>query len=799
MNLKQFISTVLRFALALVWLLTSIYALLAYVPFTFRQVISINLIPAVQTFARIQPFALATTAILFALYIAYIEKRKKLALEDRRELTVLTILSLALAVWNLPAHLQNDTQSLIWSFVCMLPPLWISFLSFRDLPQTRAEAMSPAPLIFAAAVTAVFSALLSGFTYQTLDFSSVAVITVFLAGIGALLAIVEQFVRSARLTLQSALIQYSAIAALGLGFFISDQVSAAIAFFGPLALFWSYAFAATLSLLLISSGSRFTAGSEPSRLPSLLWPSGRFTPGLIGLLGLPLLAGLFFVAHKRVAQVDWNGLGQKIMVLAFWVFAFVLILKPVHVLTLWIRQKTNLLSRVITTALLTLGLVAAAAMVRLNFLKIQSDRRTDAAFVLAKSVVLPETGDSTLFAFLQSHTNLPKTTQITLPSIELAPSSTSLRERPFIFFFVIDSLRRDYVSAYNPQVTFTPSIEKFAAESSVFKNAFTRYGATGLSEPSIWAGRMFPHQMYPQPFDAINLLHKLVRAENYPMWISRDSILKEILRPEATDQDLDVGVGTQDLDLCKTTAEVVERLKKDSSKPVFVYSQSQNIHISVLARGPAATDPSSENEKVTAPGFNAPYATALKRVDTCFGNFVESLKTLGIYDKSLIVLTSDHGDSLGEEGRFGHAYTVYPEIMRIPLLIHAPAELTAGRTMRSDLVFSTDIAPTLASLLGHDQPSTHWWEGRSLFVKSGPSSPESSTSHLVMSSYGPVAGLVSETGDSIRIADAINFTMSMYQINEQGSANVGVNATAKSESDKLIKEKFTELYEAYGL
>ena len=51
----------------------------------------------------------------------------------------------------------------------------------------------------------------------------------------------------------------------------------------------------------------------------------------------------------------------------------------------------------------------------------------------------------------------------------------------------------------------------------------------------------------------------------------------------------------------------------------------------------------------------------MRRLDGCFGAFVDDLKASGLYDDSLIVLTSDHGDSLGEQGRMGHAYTVFPK------------------------------------------------------------------------------------------------------------------------------------------
>ena len=71
--------------------------------------------------------------------------------------------------------------------------------------------------------------------------------------------------------------------------------------------------------------------------------------------------------------------------------------------------------------------------------------------------------------------------------------------------FVIDGLRRDYLSPYNRKVTFTPGIEALARDSFVFRNAFTAYAGTWLSMPAIWTGsaltrgwgRIFPRMNEP--------------------------------------------------------------------------------------------------------------------------------------------------------------------------------------------------------------------------------------------------------------------------------------------------------------
>ena len=77
------------------------------------------------------------------------------------------------------------------------------------------------------------------------------------------------------------------------------------------------------------------------------------------------------------------------------------------------------------------------------------------------------------------------------------PSTAASGSRPpHVFVFVIDSLRRDYVSPYNRRCV---SRRRWSVrvESVVFERAFTRYGATGLSVPSIWVGGIVPHKQYP--------------------------------------------------------------------------------------------------------------------------------------------------------------------------------------------------------------------------------------------------------------------------------------------------------------
>ena len=96
--------------------------------------------------------------------------------------------------------------------------------------------------------------------------------------------------------------------------------------------------------------------------------------------------------------------------------------------------------------------------------------------------------------------------------------------------FVIDSLRQDYLSPYNPGVTVYAGDRRLRArERRSSQRAFTQYGATGLSEPSIWVGGLLVHKQYVMPFAPMNALHKLLAADGYQRFISRDTILRTLL------------------------------------------------------------------------------------------------------------------------------------------------------------------------------------------------------------------------------------------------------------------------------
>jgi arylsulfatase A-like enzyme len=391
---------------------------------------------------------------------------------------------------------------------------------------------------------------------------------------------------------------------------------------------------------------------------------------------------------------------------------------------------------------------------------------------------------TSFFETLRRNTNITRDEKIAPKQIDLVEGAlVQPVEKPPIFIFVIDSLRQDYVGAYNPAVRFSPQIDAFAKDSLLWKNAFTAYGATGLSEPSIWAGSLLIHRQYVTPFAPMNSLERLVDALGYRKFMTVDAIVDELWTkgPDLTDID-EKTPGFYSL--CESLKHVEERLDSAApDRPVFVYSQPQDVHLSSIKRsggGNVGGHP--------YPGFNEPYASRVERLDACFGAFIGSLKRRGLYDKSLIILTADHGDALGDEGRWGHAATIFPEIMHIPMITHLPKDLAArAKVDLEGPAFLIDLAPTLYQLLGQGPPRLDPLLGRPL-ASLGAQDPESwrKPEQMVVSSYGPAYGIIRE-GKSFFIGDGVNFRYYQYDLStDPAGKNNLISAVSTKDGEQAV-------------
>ena len=343
---------------------------------------------------------------------------------------------------------------------------------------------------------------------------------------------------------------------------------------------------------------------------------------------------------------------------------------------------------------------------------------------------------------------------LSIPDMEFPTTpSHAVGRQPDIYLFVIDSLRRDYLSPYNHAVTFTPNIEAYSHESFVFRNAFTRHGATQLAAPSIWAGAAVVRGVLAPGFERLNAIEAFVNAEGYRIAINDFTVASYCgRRPPRRSSTRESLASTPTSAATSTRSSRTWTGPRSDSRPVFAYLSPMNLHI-LRTRGGGGRDSAGN-----ARGSYPPYVSALRRIDACFGEFVSALKKRDRYDNSIIVLTSDHGDSLGENGYWGHATWLFPEVVRVPLVVHVPESLRETVTTDlSRLAFTADLVPTLYALRGHRLDHIGQPYGAPLFV------PRTCVlgddrrrgSFLLTSSYGAAFGLLRRNGRQLYVTDLV--------------------------------------------
>src|SRR5262249_45102906 len=113
--------------------------------------------------------------------------------------------------------------------------------------------------------------------------------------------------------------------------------------------------------------------------------------------------------------------------------------------------------------------------------------------------------------------------------LPLTAGAAVLADRPDIFIIVVDSLRPDYLSPYNPAVTFTPSIAAFAKESVVLPRVYTPYAGTGLAEAASGPAGLTPRRHPPSPSAPPDTLRRPAAGGGPRRYLSIDTIVDPIL------------------------------------------------------------------------------------------------------------------------------------------------------------------------------------------------------------------------------------------------------------------------------
>ena len=740
--MRLWLNTILKAVSGTYFVLTSLYCLLAFLPYTFCAFIKTPPYAWMPWLAQHQA-ALYWSAIAAALISLWPWQK------DKRTWIGIGLLFAAgvyLTLRPFLPGLENNSAAYAWSLIALLPLIGIAVWQsagaagqrgLQGIDSVRLPFGFSAGLLVAVVVSVIYSVGARVRVYSdshTLAFHWQDAAVAFWSLVSHLaLAIVVLstlnliFLVAAKTTKPQVVRRglVGALITVVLSFVLARFLGNAMSFFGWSAYLYASAFAITLTLWGFSMVQPFLA-RKIERSASTWENHSKLssTQTIATWIAMVMITLLALGSRSLIGGEDWNGFVESTSALLFWIAMSLCVyrLRPV---------RANYSAVAIVAVLIVGVFVYKGLQVTEIFwgksvgstddeisLKFEEYGAGDASFLLAHHMLGNARGEvcGDLCRIMREYTNVRDTRTNT--EVRLVDNlSMTQSARPNIFVFVVDAMRPDYLGAYNPRVNYTPNLDAFARDSIVLHNAYSQYAGTSLSEPALWAGAMMLHAHYLKPFSKVNGLEQMLRADHYQMVVSMDEVLKEVLLPDdrLTKLDTDKQLWNQ-LEIGSTVRQAEAELdrRNGSQGPIFFYDQPKNVH--QFARNDV---PSPTSQHWQAPdGMSIRISYEVHWVDKCLGEFFSYLKLQGMYDNSIIIVTSDHGDATGEFGRMSHSTSIWPEVMRVPLIVHLPSK------MREHLVYDdtrlstlTDITPTLYYLLGHRPVLQNALYGRPLFAE----------------------------------------------------------------------------------
>lgn len=292
---------------------------------------------------------------------------------------------------------------------------------------------------------------------------------------------------------------------------------------------------------------------------------------------------------------------------------------------------------------------------------------------------------------------------------------------PNVVLITIDTLRADHVGCYGYRPAHTPTLDALARDGVLFRTAVTAVPLTLPSHCSILTGTYPPthgvrdnlgYLLAPQP-----TLASLLRARGYATGAFVGAYVLD--RSRGLDPGFDVysspfharspfgNTPVTNIEYLRRPGEAVIAdacawLGKPRRGSFFLWVHLYDPH--------TPYDPPARFRALA----RTPYDGAIAYADYAVAKLIGYLKAHGWYEGTLIVATSDHGESFGEHGEYAHGYFIYDTTLLVPLIIKPPRGFPVGAHRVTRQVRSVDIAPTILECAGAPIPSR--MEGASLAV-----------------------------------------------------------------------------------
>jgi arylsulfatase A-like enzyme/Flp pilus assembly protein TadD len=279
----------------------------------------------------------------------------------------------------------------------------------------------------------------------------------------------------------------------------------------------------------------------------------------------------------------------------------------------------------------------------------------------------------------------------------------SRKPRPLnVVIITIDTLRADHLGCYGYKQIRTPNIDALARDSARFERAFTPVPITLPSHTVIFTGT------YP----TLNGMHDFSgnKLGSEPPTLA--GVLKEhgyttgaVIGSAVLDSRFGLNRGfdfyydhfefnrlqESNLDEMERPGNIVadqtlDWLAKNYQKPFFLWMHLYDPHYPYQP-----PEPFQDEYKAH------PYDGEIAFADSQVGRLLNFLKQKGLYERTLIVLSGDHGEGLGEHGEQTHGFYIYNSTLHVPLIMHLPSRAPGKQV--SALVSLADVTPTILNAL----------------------------------------------------------------------------------------------------
>ncbi len=313
----------------------------------------------------------------------------------------------------------------------------------------------------------------------------------------------------------------------------------------------------------------------------------------------------------------------------------------------------------------------------------------------------------------------------------------------------IDTCRADYLSCYGYHRQTTPNIDQIAEEGILFNNALTPVPFTLPAHCSMLTGT---YPLYHGVHD--NLGHTLAEFNTTIAEIlrTRGYSTAAIVSSFVLDEKFGTGQGFDSYndtfvqpigprDSLERRGEEASRfacsyLEQHRDEPFFLFLHYFDPHDDYNPPEPFASEYADNL-----------YAGEIAYTDHCIAQVIDKLKSLDLYDSTLIVIVGDHGEALGEHGETYHGYYIYQSAVRVPFIVRPP-KCRKPKAV-DNIVSLVDVLPTILGYLGIDVPAHV--QGRDLSAFSAGKIPVKNNRYVYCESFegtkygcNPLLGLVDE-------------------------------------------------------